>query len=86
MVMIDQTKLVLVFWHRTRKAFVPLTPQEIVRRCGGVDPRSMGGALSTLRGSGIAEMRGYSDSSGGVTTWNLTPRGERMALNMMGQR
>lgn len=78
---IDQTKLVLAFWHRTRRAFVPLTPEEICRKCGGAHPRAMGGTFAALRGSGMAEVR----CRGGVTTWNLTPRGERMARNMMGQ-
>lgn len=82
---IDQTKLVLAFWHRTWRAFVPLTPEEIGRKCGGAHPRAMGGTLAALRGSGMAEVRGYNDNSGCVTTWNLTPRGERMARNMMGQ-
>lgn len=82
--MIDQTKLVLAFWHRTRRAFVPLTPGEVARKCE-VSIYGVGNLLAAMKDRDVLESVPYGGDCGRRSTWHLTPRGERMARNMMGQ-
>jgi DNA-binding MarR family transcriptional regulator len=79
----DEARMILAFWHRTRKKFVPLTPGEVAEKCG-VSIYGVGNSLAEMKARDVLESVPYGGDCGRRSTWHLTPRGERMARNMMG--
>lgn len=82
---VDQTKLLLAFWHKGRRTFLPWTPEELAKRCGASGAESIGRALSVMKQEKVAEVQGKVDGHGTCPTWNLTDKGQRIVSRMMGQ-
>lgn len=72
-----RNRVLRAFWHRTRKQFVPLTPDEVCRRakCSPVEARPI---LYNLAQTKIARASNTGAGQYSVTTWELLPKGEGM--------
>lgn len=72
-----RNRVLRAFWHRTRRQFVPLTPDEVCRRakCSPAEARPI---LYNLAQTKIARASNTGAGQYSVTTWELLQKGEGM--------
>lgn len=78
------TRVLRAFWHRTRKVFVPLTTDEVVRRTEAT-PHEAARALWSLTQQGLLQSRN-DEGKRGTTTWNLTDYGKALTAKLIEQQ
>jgi hypothetical protein len=80
---IDTESVLSVFWHRSRKRFVPLTSVDIARRAGISKDQATGRARNLVK-QGMMRGELVGSAADHVHIYDLTERGKAAALAMIG--